>query len=54
MTNYLFEKAKEGDNILIKGPLGKFTLPGVPYQDLNTYRSYLMLLLHTKYQFFHF
>lgn len=27
MTNYLFENAQEGDDIQIKGPLGKFTLP---------------------------
>ena len=27
MTHHLFEKAKDGDELEIKGPLGKFTLP---------------------------
>jgi len=34
MTTYLFEKAKEGDNIQIKGPLGKFTMPETIIGDI--------------------
>ena len=57
MTNYLFEKAKEGDNILIKGPLGKFTLPETISGDvlfictgtgIAPFRSILQSLVNQK------
>ncbi len=34
MTKYLFENAKKGDNIEIKGPLGKFILPEIITGDI--------------------
>jgi len=57
MTNYLFEHAKEGDNILIKGPLGKFTLPETISGDIlfvctgtgiAPFRSILQSLVNQK------
>ena len=57
MTRYLFENAKEGDKIEIKGPLGKFILPEIITGDIifvctgtgiAPFRSILQSLMDNK------